>query len=49
MGAGKEDLMRQAPIETVVREGEPHGRGKITTRLFHLKNDESRQPDILGG
>jgi two-component system sensor histidine kinase RegB len=49
--AGKEDLlMRQAPIETVVREAsEPHlGRGKIVKfETIPPKNDESRQPDIF--
>lgn len=49
--AGKEDLlMRQAPIETVVREAsEPHlGRGKnVEFEMISLHDDETRQPDIF--
>ncbi len=49
--AGKEDhLMRQAPIETVVREAsEPHlGRGKsVEFRTIPPNVDGTRQPDIF--
>lgn len=49
--AGKEDhLLRQAPIETVVREAsEPHlNRGKhVSFEILHPDNDGPRQPDIF--
>ena len=49
--AGKEDhLMRQAPIEIVVREAsEPHlGRGKkVAFKTIPHNDDGSRQPDIF--